>query len=222
MIPYINPFSWDVSLYKLDLRIFSNSLPHVYFEWLLNSKIILPILELSYQLWFYAYYGTLMYAAYFLHSRRASICFLLSSIIAWSFGGIGIATLFSSAGPIFIDIHGIINYLPHYRVLENGYLFWDSFALSIQQKLYSLYTNNKITSISAFPSMHVASATLMVILASSISRALFIAALVFLCLIFLGSFFLLWHYFVDSAAGVAIGIAAWNVANIFVPASKQT
>ena len=221
LIPYVNPFSWDLYLYKLDLLIFSDMLPHEYLGWMIDNKVILPLMEFSYQLWFYAYYGMLIFAAYYLHSREVSVCFLLSSIIAWSIGGIWVATIFSSAGPIFVDIHGVKDYLPHYSTLENGYLFMDSFALKIQQKLYSLYEGEKITSISAFPSMHVASATLMAILALSISRGLFLAAICFLCLIFLGSFFLLWHYFVYSVAGVIIGLISWNVAKVFVVTNRK-
>jgi 1,4-dihydroxy-2-naphthoate octaprenyltransferase len=58
--------------------------------------------------------------------------------------------------------------------------------------------------------MHLANATLFVLLASRVNRALMAAAFVFLGVVLVSSVHLGWHYAVDGYASILATLAVWH------------
>ncbi len=84
--------------------------------------------------------------------------------------------------------------------------------LETQSLLWSFYSApQSINAISAFPSMHVASTTLMAILGFALSRWVGLALTAFAVCIMIGSVLLGWHYAVDGYVGAAIAVLCWKL-----------
>lgn len=84
-------------------------------------------------------------------------------------------------------------------------------ALQVQDTLWQDYAQHSGTnalSISAMPSMHVASSVLLALLGWRLNRAAGIALTAFAVLIQVGSVHLGWHYAIDGYAGA---LGAWLI-----------
>ena len=98
-------------------------------------------------------------------------------------------------------------------------------ALDVQQMLWDNYQNNKVgmgSGISAMPSMHVATATLMALFGWQYSRIAGIVLTLYALVIFIGSVHLGWHYALDGYVG-ALGAALvwWLVGRWQVGTERQ-
>jgi membrane-associated phospholipid phosphatase len=88
-------------------------------------------------------------------------------------------------------------------------------ALWAQNVLWQSYIDPgaaQVEGISAMPSMHVAMATLMALIAFRVNRRLGWAYTVYAGLIFLGSIHLGWHYALDGYVGALGTIGIWYLA----------
>jgi len=209
-------FNWDTYFSNLDKQILFGNHPHDFFSWVPEYKPILFAYELTYLLWFYIYYLSIASVAASLVPDDVGKQFLLSSVICWFFGGNIIAAFFNSSGPIFVDLHGIESYLLQIDKIRNASPPFGSFALMAKDNLLESFTSHKISLISAFPSMHVASTLLICLLSKEISKLTFRLSVMFFIFIFTGSFVLLWHYLVDAIAGSIIAALSWIVAGKIV------
>ena len=205
-------FNWDTFLSRIDRLILLGSYPHEFFLWVPKNKFIFLAYEVTYLLWFYVYYFSISAVAARLIPDNLGQRFLLSSVICWFCGGNVIAAIFNSSGPIFFELHGIYSYLPYITSMQDGAISTGSFALTIKDRLLESFTSFNFSSISAFPSMHVASTLLLCFFSKEVSRLTFGLSIVFFILIFTGSFILLWHYLVDAIAGSIIAVVSWLVA----------
>lgn len=221
LIFQINGFKWDQALHDLDISLFGKP-PFEYFSWMFNRQIFPLLLELSYQLWFWVYYFTIAFVGHRFAYCRISQVYLLSSVLTWFIGGNLIAIAISSSGPIFIEIHQINDYANHLTRMSEALPYVGSFAIGVKSRLLEAFLNVSMSSISAFPSMHVASTALIVLMCREISQLLFNISLVFLILIFLGSFVLLWHFLVDSITGLLLAISFWKLARYTYGNGKLT
>ena len=221
LIFQINGFKWDQALHNLDVWLFGKP-PFEYFSWMFNRQIFPLLLELCYQLWFWVYYFTIAYVGHRFACCRISQIYLLSSVLTWFIGGNLIAIAVSSAGPIFIEIHQIDDYANHLQKMSEALPYMESFAIGVKSALLEAFNNVSMSSISAFPSMHVASTALIVLVCRGISQTLFNISLTFLIMIFLGSFILLWHFLIDSIAGLLLAITFWRLANFIYGHGKLT
>jgi len=212
-IDFIIPFQYDELFSNLDFTLFFGHYPHQFFDWLVPYGSVMQVFSLTYQAWLYILFFTIGYASYVLHDRRLGVVYILSVTITCFVGGNIFALLFSSAGPAFIELHGITSY-------EHAKLLMDENLISsaiVQDTLWELQSRTGFSSISAFPSMHVASTTLMLFLAHRLSKRAAIMAWAYWVLIVLGSFILLWHYFVDALFGVLVAVIAWWIASALTP-----
>lgn len=116
------------------------------------------------------------------------------------------AVLLSSAGPVyFTQVTGLASpYTSLIDYLHKVDMLYEIRALQIQEFLWVAYTDPEATilaGISGMPSLHVAIAVLMVLLARRVNRALGWAYAVFALLILVGSVHLAWHSAIELFLG---------------------
>ena len=148
-------------------------------------------------------------------SRRFAATYFTALMLSWLIGGIIMAYGISAAGPVFAhladpDLAG--RFLPLRTELVR-ILAEDDLVLTSQRYL-AAGLNVKIAlkggGISAMPSMHIATTTLLVLAAW---KTRWIAlALLFWLTTFLGSVYLGYHYAVDAPVAAAVATVCWAVA----------
>jgi PAP2 superfamily len=144
--------------------------------------------------------------------------YLMSFMLVWFVGGFMIATGFSSAGPCYYQRIGLGDlYAPLMDQLNAAAARYPIWALHGQDMLWEGFTGGRPGSagISAFPSMHVATATLVALAVRRIHPRLLPVGLAYWALIMLGSVLLGWHYAADGYAATLIALAGWRVAGLY-------
>ena len=148
-------------------------------------------------------------------SLRFATTYFTALMLSWLIGGIGLAYGMSAAGPVFAHLADpalAAEFRPLHAQLAR-ILASDDLVLTSQRYLEagaSMKVAVKGGGISAMPSMHIATATVL-ILAALRTKWLAIA-LLFWALTFFGSIYLGYHYAVDAPVAVAIAICCWLVA----------
>lgn len=216
-IPYLQPFAWDPYFDRMDMWLHGGVRPWELLQPVLGWPLVSFAVNFVYNLWFFVMIGVWLWLAFTLHKKAARREFLLAFLLTWMIGGSVLATVFSSAGPCYYahlipgadPYTGLMTYLQ--GVDGNWFPIW---ALNTQDMLWQGYIDpaNNLSGISAMPSMHMATATLLVPLAFRMDRRIGWAAVVFWLMILIGSVHLGWHYAVDSYAGAAIAAASWWLA----------
>lgn len=218
MIPHLQPFAWDEFFVELDRILHFGYLPH---EWLMpvfGSDLSISFFTGIYNIWLFMMYFCLVIACFMRPDRPERMQFLIAFVLTWAIGGNLVATLFASVGPVYYWPLGLgETYMPLMDHLaahaDTGMLS----ALNTQGLLWLWYSNDQsMNAISAFPSMHVASTTLMAIFAFRWSRLAGIVLTVFATGIMIGSVLLAWHYAVDGYAGALIALLCWKFAGWLV------
>lgn len=215
------PFSWDVTLAQIDRIVHFGRLPH---EWLmpwLGSPLVLMAFNVAYNLWFFVLISSVILAASAGRNQRLRHRYLMSFMLVWTIGGFLMAAGYSSAGPCFYERIGLGTlYAPLMEHLHNASAQYTLWALDTQDKLWAGFIGERpgTAGISAFPSMHVATATLFVLAARHMHRAVLWLAVAFWLVIMIGSVVLAWHYAVDGYAGALIALALWRVTGSYATA----
>jgi hypothetical protein len=213
-ISYLHPYGWDVRLTHLDAWLHGGIQPWVWLQPVLGHPLITGAINFFYNLWFFIVYAVLILQAFDTHNKRLRMRFYLSFLLTWILLGSVAATAFSSLGPCYdpgIAHHvgpysGLMQYL--YRANETIPIW----ALDTQQMLWRDYQHNRTglgSGISAMPSVHVATATLLALFGWQYSRPYGIALTLFAVIIFLGSIHLGWHYAVDGYAAILGTLTIW-------------
>jgi len=211
-IPLFNEFSWDHAFMQLDKSLHLGFHPYEILFGIFPSSQIINFLAYNYSFWLSVLFFA-MYTTCFVRSDSpARMQFLLAISLVWAVGGNLIATVFSSAGPVYFERLGLgQTFAPLDQLLQDrsGRALRGVFTL--QDKLWEMYAMPESFSIiSAFPSMHVATSTLMTIIAFKYRRWAGILMSLFAGLIMLGSVMLGWHYAVDGYAGALIAVLSWK------------
>jgi hypothetical protein len=213
-IAVVSPFAWDATLAELDRALHFGRLPH---EWLgpLTAPLPLAVLNVFYNLWFFLLVVGWLGAAVAIRREALRHRYLMAFMLTWFVGGFLVACGFSSAGPCYYARIGLGDlYAPLLAKLHAAEAVYAIWAVDTQDMLWDGFTGERPGSagISAFPSMHVASATLFVLAARHLGRAVFVAAAGFWALILVGSVALAWHYAVDGYAATLIAVLVWRFA----------
>jgi PAP2 superfamily len=218
LIPELNPFSWDVTFMELDKALHFGVLPHEYLHAVFGSYYGISFFTGLYNIWLFMMYFILVLACYQRPDSAVRMQFLVAFVLTWSIGGNLLATIFSSAGPVYYTLLGFGDAYADLMGRLNQHAATGALSVvETQNLLWNFRTHsNSLNMISAFPSMHVASTVLMTIFAFRLSRLAGIVATVFSVTIMLGSVLLAWHFAVDGYAGAAIAGACWTVAGWLV------
>lgn len=220
LIPVLNPYSWDEYFMQLDRTLHFGwdpyQIAHALFGW--NAAI--TFFSGIYNFWLFMMYFVLLGACFMRPDSLVRMQFLIAFLLTWAIGGNLVATIFSSAGPVYYAKLGLGDtYAGLMNQLQAHAATGAISVVNTQNLLWFIHTNSTpVNAISAFPSMHVASSVLMAIFLRRISPVLGRMAVVFAVGIMIGSVLLAWHYAVDGYAGAAIAVAAWVVAGWLVRA----
>jgi len=213
MLPFAVPFWADPMLAQADRAILGTD------AWRLFHPLLEPIdplIDWGYASWFPLKTCVLLWALSKAPSFEKSRALLGYFLMIGLFGVIGQYAL-SSAGPIFYARLGLgdqFKDLPISAVALRG----SDYLWAARQDIHSPIGGG----ISAMPSVHVASSVWMAFACwTLLPRICGILATAFAVLVFVGSMYLGWHYFVDSVAGVLAGCAAWGLAGFYLCRNQE-
>jgi hypothetical protein len=158
-------------------------------------------------------------------SRRFTAIFYTALMLSWLIGGIGMAYLMSAAGPVFAHLSDpdlAARFLPLRAELAR--ILGDNDLVVRSQRYLEEFGNTKIAlkggGISAMPSMHIATATTLIIAARG-TKWLPLAIL-FLGMTFFGSIYLGYHYAMDAPVAALVAICCWLLARrIHMPLNRS-
>jgi hypothetical protein len=218
-IAVIAPFHWDEAFAAWDRALHFGRDPYLWLWWLVDSPVAVWLINVSYNFWFVVLTGSMLYAAIARRDTRLRHQFLISLILVWILAGFFVAVAFSSAGPCYYERLGLgTGFRPLMDALAAANERFAIWALPTQDILWSGYTGASTGSvgISAFPSVHVATAVLIAIYATRLSAAAGTVLWAFAGLIMVGSVVLGWHYAIDGYAGAILTIAIWKGTGLFL------
>lgn len=214
-IPLINPFSWDAYFAELDKTLHFGVAPwQIVDPFFRLSDYLVFALNVNYGLWFLFMWFTFTAFAFSRDMNIDRTRFFLTFFIGWGVGGSLFAVFMSSAGPAFYTDLGLspdpyVPLMQHLAEINKTVPIW---ALDLQRLVWNGYANEGHNlGISAMPSMHNATALLLALGAWKLNRSAGIILSIHAFLIFIGSFYLGWHYAVDAYLGWGITLAAWFV-----------
>jgi hypothetical protein len=214
-IPFAVGYGWEGIWANADRAIFGMDA----WRWAhgLMPDFMAPAWTLYYAMvWGFAlvFSGTLVSA---FASRRFTAIFFTAMMLSWIIGGIGLAYAMSAAGPIFAHLADPelgVRFEPLRSTLV-GLLGSDDLVLKSQRYLESgaaVKVAVKGGGISAMPSMHMATATILICAAW---RTKWLPlALLFWVLTFFGSIYLGYHYAVDAPVAAAVAVICWAAAQL--------
>jgi len=213
-IPVLVPFSWDTSFMELDRFLHFGWHPWEILQPVLGHPAITFAMNFIYNIWFFIVPGFFVWVGFIMRDSELRMQYLAASVIAWILGGNIFATLFSSAGPCFYALLGNAGdpYGPLMSYLHAANGEFDIWALNVQETLWKGYQDGEMSVISAMPSMHIASSTLLALVAYAHNRRFGWLMAGYAFLIFLASIHLGWHYAVDGYFGAFIAFASWRFA----------
>jgi len=214
-IPAVHPFAFDERLASLDRALHLGVDP-----WRVTHAALggigTSVVELVYSAGWGLGNALLVAAAAIApwsHWRRRVLCaYALMHVVL----GTIVALVVSSAGPVYApDLPSAAATTHGFDVLRE--LLWGRHSpipltAHLQQQLWLDYVHGSGFGISAFPSLHVASAALVALALRARGGWAFAAAIAFVVVIQVGSVHLGWHYAVDGYASIGAMIALWWVA----------
>jgi hypothetical protein len=199
------PFAWDQRLMELGKQLHFGQHP---WQWLdIQTPLVTRFLELAYAFW-----GVLLVTVPFAVALRQPDCtarsrFLISMLLVFVLLGNLLAGGFMSAGPFWFEFIGDSrsDYAGLFAYLTQIGTEGEFSALSFQRYLWQAHIQDAThlgSGISAFPSIHVAVATLYALFAWRLGRVARTTALLYLAVIMVGAIHLGWHYALDCYAGL--------------------
>jgi len=212
-IPFAAGYGWEQVWANADRFIFGQDS----WRWahVMLPDSLAPALTFYYAvIWGFAlvFSGTLIAS---FASHRFTATYFTALMLSWLIGGIVMAYGISAAGPIFAPLTDpalVSRFAPLKAELLR--VLGDDDLVMKSQRYLAAGMGSKIAlkggGVSAMPSMHMATATLLVIAAWR-TRRLWLA-LLFWALTFFGSVYLGYHYAVDAPVAAVVAVFCWILA----------
>jgi hypothetical protein len=218
MLPDLVPFYADPLLADID-RVLHGGAPWRYAVAIVPPGVTPAIEALYFGGWNLLLPGCMLAVAVVPSLRDVRAQYVWTFLIAWALLGNVLAGAFMSAGPVYYQhatgsarFAELVAYLAqHSAAQEWQALLWRSHVEG----------NGFGSGISAFPSMHLANATMFVLLAARIGRRWMWAAIAYCAFILFGSVYLGWHYAIDGYFSIAAVLVIWKAVG-WVIARRRT
>jgi len=226
MLPEFVPFGWDTTLANIARFIFGHG-PWRYLTPVIADLGLLGFVEFIYAVgWLLALAVVPAVVALAPSFAPIRVRFFLTYILCWALLGNVLAAIGMSAGPVYYGevtgnfdrFHNLVNLLS-----ASSGSNWS--AYDIQRSLWNIHADkgNALGSgISAFPSLHVAMATLWAITGFQRCRAWGLAGTIFATVVLLGSVILGWHYAIDGLASIVFTLFIWRMVGQFLARRRRT
>jgi len=212
----IVPFYADTALIAIDRRIHGGVDAWQMLHPLLGFGPIIFILNSLYDIWFVVMFIVLFCVTFSTVNEWLRSQYLVAFVLVWALLGNFVASMFASVGPAFVmPIYGDATFSPLMSYLQTINAHCPVWALRAQALLYanSVLDGPRLGSgISAFPSLHVAIATLNAIYLWRFGGLLRWLGAAFLVVIQLGAVQLGWHYGIDGYASMLATPIIWVTA----------
>lgn len=214
MLTDITPFRWDETLADAGRWLHGGHDAWRLLQPLLGHHAVTRALQYIYLGGWLAMLCGMVTAAAF--SQRLAFLrrrFFLTYMFCWVILGNVLAGVFMSAGPVYFG--QVTGDHQRFADLLNYLSFSDGMAQSstdLQAGLWKLHQAGRAelgSGISAFPSLHVAMATLCALTCCKLNRWAGAAAIAFLAVIMASSVGLAWHYAVDGYVSMLLTTGAW-------------
>ncbi|RUV40831.1 MAG: hypothetical protein EOQ55_26065 [Mesorhizobium sp.] len=216
-ISKIQPFYADAPLTAIDRAIHGGIDAWRFFHILLGFGTVTFSLNVLYNLWFAEVFIVLFCVVFSTRNEGLRSQFLVTFILTWALLGNVLATAFASVGPAFVTtFYGDATFSPLMDYLQTTNVTYPVLALDTQSYLLNAGLDGPHlgSGISAFPSVHVAAATLNAIYLWRFGRLMRWASIAFLAAIQLGSVHLAWHYAVDGYVSMLMTPIIWAIAGL--------
>lgn len=215
-IPFLVGYTWDKFWADADSLLFGADAWRITHGWLGSNSM--PVWE-----WFYTVgWGTVFFfssALVALHARRRFVAIYFTAMFAtWVIGGWLMAYLFSAAGPVFAHMFdaGLTHRFEELRRVLDASLSQDGDIRLTQRYLVAAVDQHiavKGGGISAMPSMHLGAASIYVLAAWRTHWI--VPAILFWIVIFVGSGYFGYHYWVDALVAAVVAGACWRASKVF-------
>lgn len=211
----VHPYRWDPIFAHLDKILHFGKQPYEYITPLVDALHAEQVTIYSYGLWFIMMFCVCGYALFCDRQPKRRMRFLWALMLIWIVGGCALAQMFSSVGPAFYhafypppDI-----YHPLIEHLKTRYGD-DTLMKLLDGKLLEWTKNGRYINpngLAAFPSMHIAIASLCAVYMYAINKKIGLALFAFTALVYVDVIFLGIHYAVDCYAGLFLSTFFWWV-----------
>lgn len=220
MIPHVHPFVWDPYFAWLDRALHGGVDPWRLLQPFLGHPVITKILAFIYILWLPVFFFVLFWQLFDLNNKQRRLQFFYTFVLSWAINGTFLAIFFSSAGPCYYEyVTGSGAFRPLMAYLEQAHALYKIYAVDTQALLWQSYssgTQGLGAGISAFPSVHVATAFLFVLLMWKMNALLRFGSIAFCAAISIGSVHLGWHYAVDGYFSILTTWGIWRGSGRFL------
>ncbi len=222
LIPNINPYYLDFTLFELDKKIHFGLSPWEITHSIFSSNLSTIFIDFLYQLWFLIIWGFLLFFILYKKDNNHRNQFMLTFLSCWVIIGTVMATWLSSVGPCYIHLldNSQTQYIPLLKLLDTQSSFTEEHyyyslqALKFQSLLWDSFINENNAlgaGISAMPSMHVSMATLLSLSTYKLNKTLCFIMWVYTLFIQIGSVHLAWHYALDGYVSILVTTIIWYV-----------
>ncbi|WP_292446040.1 phosphatase PAP2 family protein [Mesorhizobium sp.] len=212
----IVPFYADSTIMAIDRTIHGGVDAWKILHPLLEYGPVTFVLNFFYNLWFAEMVIILFCVTFSTSNERLRSQYLVAFVLTWALLGNVAASIFASVGPAFVmPFYGDATFSPLMDYLQTTDTTYPVWALKAQGNLLAdaaLDGPRSGSGISAFPSLHVAVATLNAIYLWRFGGLLRWAGIAFLIVIQLGAVHLAWHYGIDGYASMLATPVIWAVA----------
>lgn len=215
LIPEFQPFAWDSTLWAWERSLHGGVDPWVWLQPLVGYPWVTTVINFGYHLWLFVAYGFLVWQAFTLADPALRQQFFLSMMAIWALLGNLVATLLSSAGPVYYGrVTGLEDpYTPLMEYLHRADQVGRVWALQMHDRLWDSYTIHAASlgsGISAMPSLHVGCAVIFALVAGRVRRWLGWVFWAYAALIMVGSVHLAWHYALDGYLAAILTLLIWH------------
>lgn len=216
----VNPRSWDGLLWEADRVLHFGLSPSLLLTGLFTNGRALAFLDVLYSNAYFVLIVVSVPAFLVLPAPNRRMAFLAAYIFVWIAGSV-LYLAFPSWGPVFVFSDVFTETLRHMPA-----------TVSVQEALFRELSplvnaplsprSLRLGCVAAFPSLHLAVVTVFAVASRWLSRTWFLASLVVVLLMLIGSVVTGYHYLLDGWAGIALGLGACAAGSRLFPDSPGT